>query len=91
WQNLLPLYNLRMSNLSAVVIRPQIPELARRVADGLKNHDYVAAKLNAHANFHVPAPLAPERRAPDSIQFNLVGMTDTQIADFAQATADKGM
>ncbi|HBZ43725.1 MAG TPA: aminotransferase, partial [Maritimibacter sp.] len=31
WQNQLPLYNLRMSNLSAAVIRPQIPELARRV------------------------------------------------------------
>ncbi|WP_283967538.1 aminotransferase class I/II-fold pyridoxal phosphate-dependent enzyme [Tritonibacter sp. AK171] len=91
WQNLLPLYNLRMSNLSAAVIRPQIPELARRVADGLKNHDYVAAKLNAHANFHVPAPLVPERRAPDSIQFNLVGMDDAQIEAFAQATADKGV
>ena len=35
WQNKLPLYNLRMSNLSAAVIRPQIPELARRVRDGL--------------------------------------------------------
>ena len=91
WQNLLPLYNLRMSNLSAVVIRPQIPELARRVADGLKNHDYVAAKLNAHANFHVPAPLAPERRAPDSIQFNLVDMDDYEVLAFAAAADARGV
>ncbi|MGE4326682.1 MAG: DegT/DnrJ/EryC1/StrS family aminotransferase, partial [Pseudodonghicola sp.] len=34
WQNQLPLYNLRMSNLSAAVIRPQLPELMRRVEDG---------------------------------------------------------
>jgi dTDP-4-amino-4,6-dideoxygalactose transaminase len=91
WQNQLPLYNLRMSNLSAVVIRPQLPELARRVRDGLKNHDYVADQLNASPYFHVPAPLAPEQRAPDSIQFNLVGMTDEQITEFSEATAKAGV
>ena len=91
WQNQLPLYNLRMSNLSAVVIRPQLPELARRVRDGLQNHDYVAAQLNASPYFHVPAPLSPEQRAPDSIQFNLVGMTDEQITDFSAATAKAGV
>ena len=91
WQNQLPLYNLRMSNLSAVVIRPQLPELARRVRDGLQNHDYVAAQLNASPYFHVPAPLLPEQRAPDSIQFNLVGMTDEQITDFSAATAKAGV
>ncbi|OIQ44205.1 MAG: aminotransferase [Roseobacter sp. MedPE-SW] len=91
WQNQLPLYNLRMSNLSAVVIRPQLPELARRVRDGLKNHDYVAAQLNASPFFHVPAPLGPEQRAPDSIQFNLVGMTDDQVTAFSEATAKAGV
>lgn len=91
WQNQLPLYNLRMSNLSAVVIRPQLPELTRRVRDGLKNHDYVAARLNSSAHFDVPAPLAPEQRAPDSIQFNLVGMDDQQITTFSEATAKAGI
>ncbi|MEN8738579.1 MAG: aminotransferase class I/II-fold pyridoxal phosphate-dependent enzyme [Phaeobacter gallaeciensis] len=91
WQNQLPLYNLRMSNLSAAVIRPQIPELARRVRDGLKNHDYVAARLNASPYFDVPAPLAPERRAPDSIQFNLVGMTEDDIRAFSKSAAEKGV
>ncbi|MFW8593445.1 DegT/DnrJ/EryC1/StrS family aminotransferase [Cribrihabitans neustonicus] len=91
WQNRLPLYNLRMSNLSAAVIRPQLPELARRVRDGLANHDYVAARLNACAWFDVPAPLTPERRAPDSIQFNLVGMNEAAIRRFAAAAAAKGV
>ncbi|CUH81216.1 Putative pyridoxal phosphate-dependent aminotransferase EpsN [Tritonibacter multivorans] len=91
WQNQLPLYNLRLSNLSAAVIRPQIPELARRVRDGLANHDYVAGRLNSAAHFNVPAPLAPEQRAPDSIQFNLVDMTEAQIEAFAAATAAKGV
>ncbi len=91
WQNQLPLYNLRMSNLSAVVIRPQLPELARRVRDGLKNHDYVADRLNSSPFFNVPAPLGPEQRAPDSIQFNLVGMSADQITAFSQATAKAGV
>ncbi len=91
WQNKLPLYNLRMSNLSAAVIRPQIPELARRVRDGLANHDYVAERLNRSDYIDVPAPLAPERRAPDSIQFNLVGMDEGEIRAFAAASEARGV
>ncbi|WP_377186727.1 DegT/DnrJ/EryC1/StrS family aminotransferase [Ruegeria meonggei] len=91
WQNQLPLYNLRMSNLSAAVIRPQIPELARRVRDGLANHDYVADRLNTSPHIHVPAPLAPERRAPDSIQFNLVDLSDEDTLAFATAAEARGV
>ncbi len=91
WQNKLPLYNLRMSNLSAAVIRPQIPKLARRVRDGLSNHDYVAERLNSSPNIAVPPPLAPERRAPDSIQFNLVGMDEAEIRAFAAASEARGV
>ncbi|MBU2983197.1 aminotransferase class I/II-fold pyridoxal phosphate-dependent enzyme [Lentibacter algarum] len=91
WQNKLPLYNLRMSNLSAAVIRPQLPHLARRVRDGLKNHDYVAALLAQCPWISVPDKLAAEQRAPDSIQFNLVGMSDDETLAFAQAAAEHGV
>jgi dTDP-4-amino-4,6-dideoxygalactose transaminase len=73
WQNKLPLYNMRMQNLSAAVIRPQLPEVAGRVAKGRAGHDRVAERLNQSAYLAVPPPLAPEERAPDSIQFNLTG------------------
>ena len=82
WQNKLPLYNMRMQNLSAVVVASQLPELKRRVEDGRHNHDYVAAKLNATHYFDVPDPLAPELRAPDSLQFNLIGFSDTKARAF---------
>ena len=39
YQNLLPLYNLRMNNLSAAIIRPQLAEIERRVSKGRENHD----------------------------------------------------
>ncbi len=73
WQNKLPLYNCRMQNLSAAVIRPQIAEVERRVNDGRANHDYVAERLNTSDWLDVPPPLGPETRAPDSLQFNLAG------------------
>ncbi|MDU9004819.1 DegT/DnrJ/EryC1/StrS family aminotransferase [Sedimentitalea todarodis] len=91
WQNMLPLYNLRMSNLSAVVARAQIPELSRRARDGLANHDHVAARLNASPNIDVPPPLPQEARAPDSIQFNLVRMDEYETLSFAAATEARGV
>ena len=91
WQNKLPLYNQRMSNLAAAVIRPQLPELARRIRDGRTNHDYMAAKLNASRWIEVPEKLAPEVRAPDSIQFNMVGMSEPEIRAFADASKARGI
>jgi len=91
WQNKLPLYNMRMQNLSAAVIRPQLPEVARRIAQGRANHDYVAARLNATGWLAVPPPLAPEERAPDSIQFNLTGFSDTETLAFQAAAKARGV
>lgn len=92
WQNKLPLYNMRMNNLSATVLRPQLLEVPRRVRDGRANHDYVAERLNASPWLSVPPPLAQESRAPDSIQFNLVGFESDQEAEaFRKAAGDKGV
>ncbi|RID92606.1 aminotransferase class I/II-fold pyridoxal phosphate-dependent enzyme [Gemmobacter lutimaris] len=92
WQNKLPLYNMRMQNLSAAVIRPQLPELARRVEKGRENHDHVADLLNRSPWLSVPAPLPPEERAPDSIQFNLVGFeTDAEARAFQTAAKTRGV
>lgn len=91
WQNKLPLYNMRMQNLSACVIRPQLPELARRVRDGRRNHDYMAAKLAESGAFYIPAPLEPEVRAPDSIQFTLCDFTDAQAKAFLEQAQMRGV
>ncbi|MEM6823931.1 MAG: aminotransferase class I/II-fold pyridoxal phosphate-dependent enzyme [Pseudomonadota bacterium] len=87
WQNHLPLYNTRLSNLSAAIIRPQLAEVPRRVRDGRRNHDHVAQRLNTSRWIHVPDPLDPEERAPDSIQFNLVNMSDADVTAFVAEAA----
>ncbi len=91
WQNKLPLYNTRMSNLSAAIIRPQLDYVEVRAANGLRNHDYVAKILEASPWISVPDALDPEQRAPDSLQFNLVGMDDADTANFADVVARRGV
>ncbi|MFN3291947.1 MAG: DegT/DnrJ/EryC1/StrS family aminotransferase [Gemmobacter sp.] len=91
WQNRLPLYNMRMQNLSAAVIRPQLPLVAERVAQGRANHDRMAARLDATPHFAVPPALPPEERAPDSIQFRLRGdWSDEQARRFEAASKRRG-
>ncbi|MDG1118187.1 MAG: aminotransferase class I/II-fold pyridoxal phosphate-dependent enzyme [Flavimaricola sp.] len=91
WQNKLPLYNLRLNTLSAAIIRPQLDELPRRVRDGRRNHDHVAALLNASPWITVPEKLGPEVRAPDSIQFNLDDLTEAETETFVAGAAASGV
>ena len=92
WQNKLPLYNMRMQNLSAAVIRPQLPLIAERVMKGRAGHDLVASRLNESPWLVVPPPLPPEQRAPDSIQFNLSGdWTDAEALRFQALAKRRGV
>ncbi len=89
WQNKLPLYNMRMQNLSAAVIRPQLPAIAARVAAGRRGHDRVAKRLAAHPWFAVPSALPQEERAPDSLQFLLRGFDSDESARAFQDAAKR--
>ncbi|MEM1076267.1 MAG: aminotransferase class I/II-fold pyridoxal phosphate-dependent enzyme [Pseudomonadota bacterium] len=91
WQNRLPLYNLRLGNLSAAIIRPQLAELPRRVRDGRRNHDHVAELLNTSPLIAVPDKLENEERAPDSIQFNLHGLSAEETGEFVVAAGRQGV
>lgn len=91
WQNKLPLYNLRMSNLSAAVIRPQLDEMDRRVRDGRRNHDHVARHIKQSPWITVPDALPQEDRAPDSLQFSLIGVSDDDVDGFVKTCKDKGL
>ncbi len=92
WQNKLPLYNMRMNNLSAALLRPQILEAPRRVREGRANHDYVAEILNRSDWLSVPEALDREFRAPDSIQFNLRGFdSDEEAGAFQRLANERGV
>ena len=91
WQNKLPLYNLRINNLSAALINAQLPELNRRIEKGRRNHDFTAERLNESPWISVPTKLTPEERAPDSIQFNLINLDKDEIELFEKITSQSGL
>ena len=72
-------------------MRAQLAEIPRRVTDGRRNHDYLADKLEVSPWITVPEKLGPEDRAPDSIQFNLVGMAEEEVRAFQDASAARGV
>ena len=51
----------------------------------------MAALLDQCPGINVPAPLQGEVRAPDSIQFNLVGMSDAEVASFVAKAGENGV
>ena len=91
YQNQLPLYNTRLSNLSAMVVRAQLAEIPRRIADGLRNHDLLADILSDNRYITVPSPLKGEKRAPDSIQFNLIDVNDETARAFVSECKKIGL
>lgn len=90
-QNSLPLFNVRLSNLSAAVIRPQLRELDNRIKQGVRNYDLVANILSKCAHLHVPKSLVEEQRAPDSIQFNLIDWNEIEAKKFVELAATHGV
>jgi dTDP-4-amino-4,6-dideoxygalactose transaminase len=70
----LPNYSLRMSNLAAAVIRPQIKTLDERIAKYNKRYNDLVTNLESRVGGHMTFPqLTPEvtMMVHDSLQFNL--------------------
>jgi dTDP-4-amino-4,6-dideoxygalactose transaminase/SAM-dependent methyltransferase len=86
-----PNFSLRMSGLTAAVLRPQIRLLEDRIARGIRNHAHLAEILGAVGNIYIPTPLAKAQRAPDSLQFTLLGFTPGQVDRFVRDTGERGV
>jgi len=86
-----PNYSLRMTQLCAAVIRPQILSLEKRVDIYDRRYKQVEAQLNEIPHIYVPKQLPQVRPVCDTIQFNLVDMTDAQIDAFLKETNAHGV
>ncbi|MGB4834373.1 MAG: aminotransferase class I/II-fold pyridoxal phosphate-dependent enzyme [Candidatus Moraniibacteriota bacterium] len=91
YENVLPLYNMRLSNLSAVVIRSQIPFIDERVQKGLDKIDFLKKMLKNCPLISIPEVDKRERQAPDSIQFNLNGFSDAEMRQFMSLVRERGV
>lgn len=86
-----PNFSLRMSNLTAAVIRPQLKTLEQRIGEYNKRYDQLKKILNKCEHIHVPEYLERASRVGDSVQFNLVGMSGDQVDQFLTEVKRRGV
>jgi dTDP-4-amino-4,6-dideoxygalactose transaminase len=91
----LPNYSLRMSNLAASVIRPQICTVDERIELYKQRYDTLTDKLNLAVEDHLSIPrLTPEVTVMvhDSLQFHLdKKFTPEMVQKFLQECGDHGL
>jgi dTDP-4-amino-4,6-dideoxygalactose transaminase len=87
----LPAHNVRMSNLTAAVARPQIGEIDEKGRRYRAMYAYLQRELTAIGGIEFPRELARETRIPDSIQFRLPGFGAAQMRAFVAHVRSRGL
>lgn len=90
-RNLFAPYNMRMDNVRAAMVRPQLPLLETKAETYRKNYAYLAGKLSVSERVELPEADKRELRVPDSLQFRLNGLTDSQLASFMKQAKEAGL
>jgi dTDP-4-amino-4,6-dideoxygalactose transaminase len=90
-QRQLPLYNMRMTNLTAVLIASQIGVLEERVVQCARNHRLLTEILAGSPHVRLPPRHPKLRPCLDTIQFTLVGLDEAERREFARAVQMEGI
>ena len=86
-----PNFSIRMHNLTAAIIKPQISALPGKIAKYQQQYDQLVNILGTVDHISIPLPLEKVKRVPDSIQFNLVKFTSKQVEEFLKQTEERGV
>ncbi|MDJ0650806.1 MAG: aminotransferase class I/II-fold pyridoxal phosphate-dependent enzyme [Xenococcaceae cyanobacterium MO_188.B19] len=86
-----PNFSLRMNNLTAAVIRPQLGILNEKIQRYKSLYNQLKNILDTVEGIHIPPSFDKVDRAPDSMQFNLLNFTKSQVDQFVKDTAVKGL
>lgn len=92
WKYTTPNFSLRMGNLPAAIVRPQLGAvLADRCRRWNQRHDWLAAGLAALPGLRLPQRPPQEQYVQSSIQFLLPGWSATEMAAFVAAAGAQGV
>lgn len=91
YQGFYPAYNMRMNEVTAAIARPQIPNIDTKGNKFRQNYFRIAEILNRSEHIDVPDRVDNELPVPNSIQFNLRGLTGEKIRNFIETTAQEGI
>lgn len=90
WRYLTPNFSMRMSNLAAALLRPQIALLPERGKHWRRIYDDLANAFAAASHVSLPLRDAREDFVPSSIQFSL-DLSPAQIEHFLTECASRGL
>lgn len=86
-----PCYSMRMTALSATVLRPQVPFIVKKTEIFRSLYARLEEKLNSLPGIEVPQPVEKARRAPNSMQFLLLGVDKGQTEAFLKKCSARGL
>ncbi len=92
WKYVTPNFSLRMSNLVAAIVRPQMgAALAERCARWNERYRWLAEGLGRIDGVRLPNRPPQEEYVQSSIQFLLQGRSESQMRQFVAAVAGQGV
>ncbi len=91
WKDSTPNYSLRMSNLVAAVVRPQIGLLPERAQIWNDRYGRLAALLGAIPRVRLPHRPQEEQYVQSSIQFAVAGLGEAAFAGFLAGCRARGV
>jgi len=89
--NALPAYGLRMSNLTAATVIPQLERVEERVQRHNANYAHLAALLSESPHLRVPRSSPKVRPAADNMQLEVRGLGPDQLLRFLALAEAKGI
>jgi len=86
-----PNYSLRMDDLRAALLRPQLRELEGRAEKWNERYSLLEKELNTIGLIRVPERNPKERYVGSSLQFTLQGLTREKVVDFLDGCERRGV
>lgn len=90
-QNQVPGYSMRMQEVTAAMLTPQIDRLATIKQIHVENWDLLHSLIHGHPNIEIPMPLAQVDPFCDTMQFHLVGLSRDTADRFIDLMKEEGI
>jgi len=90
-KKLIPNFSLRMSNLVAALIRPQLADLDRQSRRWNQRYDLLEVELSGIDHIRIPKRQAKEGYVGSSLQFTLTGVDLPAVKAFIETCAERGV
>ena len=90
-QNEIPGYSMRMQEVTASTLIPQVDRLPRIHEIHVRNWDRLHGQLHDHPNVEIPLPLPKVTPFKDTMQFHLVDLSPDKAQRFLDVMAMEGV